>query len=75
MKVGAFVMSAAPIATPEYLGAAAKAAEDRGFHSLWIPEHVVLFDDYDSQYPYSPDGKIPGVAPDQVGVLEPLSTL
>ncbi len=75
MKVGVFILTAAPIATPDYLAAAARGAEERGFDSLWVPEHVVLFDEYDSTYPYSPDGKIPGVAADQVGVLEPLSTL
>ena len=75
MNIGLFVLSASPIATPEYLSAAAKAAEERGFHSVWVPEHVVLFDDYTSPYPYSEDGKIPGVSADQLGMLEPLSTL
>lgn len=75
MQVGVAVLTAAPIATPDYLSAAAKGAEERGFDSLWVPEHVVLFDEYASPYPYAPDGKIPGVAADQIGVLEPLSTL
>jgi probable F420-dependent oxidoreductase len=57
------------------LSAAARGAEERGFDSLWVAEHVVLFDEYESPYPYSPDGKIPGVAADQIGILEPLSTL
>lgn len=51
---------------------AAKLAEERGFHSLWVPEHVLFFRDYDSRYPYAEDGRIPG-EPD--GVLDPFSAL
>jgi alkanesulfonate monooxygenase SsuD/methylene tetrahydromethanopterin reductase-like flavin-dependent oxidoreductase (luciferase family) len=29
-----------PIATPEYLAALGSGAEDRGFASIWVPEHV-----------------------------------
>ena len=36
-------------------------------------EHVVLFDEYESRYPYAADGKIP--APPDSGLLEPLNTL
>ena len=38
-----------------------------------MAEHVVLFDDYESQYPYSPDGKFPGGG--DTGLLEPLTAL
>jgi probable F420-dependent oxidoreductase len=38
-----------------------------------VPEHVVLFEDYESAYPYSPDGKFPGSA--DSGMLEPLTAL
>jgi len=38
-----------------------------------VPEHVVMFDDYDSPYPYSPDGKFPGGS--DTGLLEPLTAL
>jgi probable F420-dependent oxidoreductase len=40
---------------------AARAAEAAGFESLWTVEHVVYPDGYASQYPYSPDGKMPAV--------------
>ncbi len=75
MKIGVFIPTAAPIATPEFLREAGRAAEERGFHSIWVPEHVVLFDQYQSRYPYSDDGKIPGVDAAQLGILEPLGTL
>jgi len=31
-------------------------AERLGFSTLWVPEHVVLLDQYASRYPYSQDG-------------------
>jgi probable F420-dependent oxidoreductase len=68
VRVGLFIPSVAPIATPEFLTAFAEAADDGGFASIWLGEHVVLFDDYESQYPYSADGKI-GV-PAEAGLLD-----
>ncbi len=73
MHIGAFTVAANPFATPDYLHALGTAAEARGFHSLWVPEHVVLFDTYQSQYPYAADGRIP--APSESGPLDPFSTL
>jgi probable F420-dependent oxidoreductase len=58
--------------SPDLIAEFGKIAEERGFHSLWVPEHVVFFRDYVSRYPYSEDGKIPG-NPD--GVMEPLTAL
>lgn len=55
-----------------FISEAARAVEAAGFHSLWVPEHVVFFPDYDSTYPYAADGRIPG-NPD--GVLEPFLAL
>lgn len=57
----------------EYLTAAARAADEAGFHSMWFPEHVVLFDDFESKYPYSPDGKLP--IPGGIGMLEPFTAI
>ncbi|MDP6376179.1 MAG: LLM class F420-dependent oxidoreductase [Pseudomonadales bacterium] len=57
---------------PEFIGAAARLVEDTGFHSVWVPEHVLFFPDYASTYPYSADGRIPG---DPVGVLDPFAAL
>jgi probable F420-dependent oxidoreductase len=37
-----------------------KAAEAAGFESAWTVEHTVIPHDYQSQYPYSPSGKLPG---------------
>lgn len=73
MKISLFAPLATPFATPDYISAYARVAEDCGFHALWAPEHVVLFDEYESRYPYSADGKMPGGAGG--GILEPLGAL
>ncbi|HEY8545012.1 MAG TPA: LLM class F420-dependent oxidoreductase [Acidimicrobiales bacterium] len=73
MKIGAFVPLAGPNANAGFLRALGPALEERGFESVWVPEHVVLFDDYASQYPYAPDGKFPGGG--DTGLLDPFSAL
>lgn len=73
MRVGLFIPSVAPIATPEFLTAFAEAAEDNGFSSVWLGEHVVLFDEYESRYPYADDGRI-GI-PATSGMLDPFAAL
>ena len=75
MRIGLFAPAGNPFATPEYLRALGEGAEARGFHSIWVGEHVVLFDQgqYRSAYPYSPDGSFP--APSDMGMLEPFTVL
>lgn len=73
MRIGLF----APLINPEndaaYLAALARGAEERGFHAIWLGEHVVLFDEYEAQYPYAKDGRIP--IGGERGLLEPLTAL
>ncbi len=73
MKIGLFAALANPFATPEFVKTLGPAAEERGFHSIWVAEHVVLFDDYASRYPYSENGKIP--AGGESGIFDPFATL
>lgn len=73
MRIGLFAPASNPFATAEYLRALGRGAEERGFHSIWMAEHVVLFDDYGSVYPYSPDGKLPAGA--ENGIFDPFETL
>ncbi len=40
--------------------ALAEAADESGIESLWTVEHVVIPEGYESPYPYSPTGKMPG---------------
>jgi probable F420-dependent oxidoreductase len=73
MRIGLFVVSVNPIATRDYLAAVAIAAEERGIASLWVGEHVVLFDEYQSSYPYSADGRL--ALGGDIGLLEPFTAL
>ena len=74
MKLGLCIPLVAPYATPEYIRTLGVTAEALGFSSLWVGEHVVLFDEYDSAYPLADDGKMPGDIEDNVE-LEPFSSL
>jgi probable F420-dependent oxidoreductase len=65
--------AANPFATPDMLAAVAREAEARALHGIWVGEHVVTFEDYDSSYPYADDGQIP--LPPGTGLLEPFTTL
>ncbi|HZP30268.1 MAG TPA: LLM class F420-dependent oxidoreductase [Acidimicrobiia bacterium] len=73
MKIGFNLPSINPTATSEFVVAAATRAEANGFASLWVGEHVVLFDEYESAYPYDESGKL--FLRGEVGMLEPLQLL
>ena len=73
MRVDLWIPTASPFSTPELLAVVGRQAEERGFGGIWVGEHVVLFEEYASSYPYSDDGRIP--APPGTGLLEPLNTL
>ena len=73
MQVGAFVPVGTLNANPEFVSGLGPALEERSFESLWVAEHVVLFDDYDSKYPYADSGRFPGGG--DSGLLEPLTAL
>jgi len=68
-----WVPTASPMATAGLLDRVAEEAEARGVGTIWVGEHVVLFADYASHYPYAEDGRIP--APPGSGLLEPVVTL
>ena len=73
MRIDLWVPTANPFTTPELLALIGDEAEQRGIGTIWVGEHVVLFDEYASSYPYAEDGRIP--APAGTGLLEPLTTL
>jgi probable F420-dependent oxidoreductase len=73
MDVGLFVPIGSGNATPELVRAVGREAEERGFESIWVAEHVVLFDEYDSAYPYDPSGRFP--AGGDAGMVEPFTAL
>ena len=55
------------------IDAVASAADDCGFATLWVGEHVVMVDRSASRYPYSDDGVI--AVPAQADWLDPMITL
>ncbi len=60
MKVGMMFANVAFFGTRDGAAKVARAAEDAGLESLWTVEHVVIPEGYESSYPYSPSGKMPG---------------
>jgi probable F420-dependent oxidoreductase len=60
MKFGIAFANTGPYAGADGATTLARAAEEAGFESLWTVEHVVVPTGYQSTYPYSPDGKMPG---------------
>ena len=71
MQVGIFC-GFGEMSPPEFMAAQARAIEERGFYGIWVPEHVVLFEQYASRYPYAQDGKLPGFTG---GIMEPFNAL
>jgi probable F420-dependent oxidoreductase len=56
-------------AQPGIIQAVAENADRLGFSTLWAPEHVILFDEYASKYPYSQDGRF--LAGSTIDLLDP----
>lgn len=52
----------APVESPEFAVAFAQLAEEHGFESLWVVEHVIMAVEYASVYPYDPSGRSPFTA-------------
>jgi probable F420-dependent oxidoreductase len=70
MRFGIAFANVGPFATPEGAHTLARAAEDAGFESLWTVEHTVVPAGYQSEYPYSPSGRMPG--PESSPIPDPL---
>jgi len=73
MKIGLFAVGTGKMAGGKLLKALAANAERLGFATLWVPEHVVLLDQYASRYPYSQDGQLP--APTNAPIFDPFIAL
>ena len=73
MQIGLFLGAFYPTVSPAFLAAATTGAEARGFHSVWLGEHVVLFDSYAKVYPYADSGEFP--ISGEAGMAEPFTTL
>lgn len=73
MDIAILVPLAAPFATAEFLELLGPRAEQCGFSAIWVGEHVVVPDKWESLYPASDDGKIPAAI--KQGELDPFTTL
>jgi probable F420-dependent oxidoreductase len=59
MKIGLQLYLGGEAASPEFLDRVAPAIDDRGFHEIWLAEHIILPPNITSPYPYSADGSFP----------------
>ena len=72
MKIGTFSTFMSPICTPDVIGDIGRRAEEIGLDSIWMGEHVVMFDKTETPYPGSADGKLP--VPEGGGMLDTVAT-
>ena len=70
MKFALAFANVGPYATPDGAVQLAHDAEAAGFESLWTVEHVVVPAGYESRYPYSDTGRMPG--PEDAPLPDPL---
>ena len=73
MKFGLFFANAGPFSIPETFEALCRSADEVGFESIWTVEHVVVPVGYESKYPYSDTGKMPG--PESSPIPDPVVAL
>ncbi|XOV89134.1 MAG: TIGR03619 family F420-dependent LLM class oxidoreductase [Pseudomonadota bacterium] len=72
MKFGTFSTFMSPLATADMIIDFGRRAENIGLESIWLGEHVVLFNEMEFPYPGSKDGKIP--VPEGGGLLDTVPT-
>jgi probable F420-dependent oxidoreductase len=68
MKFATFLMQTSPSA----IAGVAKKAEELGYESLWIPEHILMPIEYKSRYPYA-NGRL--AAPPEAPLHDPMLAL
>lgn len=73
MRLGLHALGIGAGADRAVIDAVASTADDRGFATLWVGEHVVMVDRPASRYPYSDDGLI--AVPAQADWLDPMIAL
>ena len=73
MKIGLRLPGAGPWAGPDAIERICHHAEELGFDSLWMTDHIALPSTIDTPYPYSPTGKF--LWPSDTPYLETLTAL
>jgi probable F420-dependent oxidoreductase len=69
MKIGITAVGIGKAARPSTIRMVAQHAERLNIATLWAPEHVVLFDNPESKYPYTDDGRF--LAGSTIPLLDP----
>ena len=73
MKIGFMLPMFGPMATHENMFDMAQLAEERGFESVWAPDHVIMPTRINTTYPYSRSGDY--IADPKGAHLEPFVSL
>jgi probable F420-dependent oxidoreductase len=73
MKFGLAFANSGPFAIPDTFDVLVRTADEVGVESLWTVEHVVVPVGYESEYPYSKDGRMPG--PEDSAIPDPILPL
>src|SRR5262249_36040811 len=72
MRIGVHATLMSPRATPDMIRDFGRQCEDIGLESIWMGEHVALFDRNTFGYPGSKDGRLP--VPEGGGMLDVTAT-
>ncbi len=68
-----FTQARGLVASPKELGSIAQHAERMGFDAVYLGDHIVVPERFDSEYPYSATGAFPATSMGQC--LEQLTVL
>ena len=76
LRLGGFAMPEGSLADPAGLARFGRGVEALGLAALWMGEHLVWFDRYESPWPYSPDGSFtPDPRREHLEIFEALTFL
>ena len=73
MRIGMQPANSGPLATPALLAELVETADELGYHSCLVTDHVVLPIEYTSRYPYNDSGRI--AAGHDFDFFEPLALI
>lgn len=73
MRFGVHLVAAGKVIEGEKIARIAQRAEELGYDSVWVSDHIIFPTELRSPYPYSPDGKLP--LDPTLPLLEPFTVL
>lgn len=59
MRFGVHLIASGKMIEGEKIARVSRRAEELGYDSLWVSDHIIFPTELRSAYPYSPDGKLP----------------